>query len=345
MKLRILLTSVVLAWSVAAIAQTPNAYDLNVKLAEQYYRSGDFLKAAQSYSQAFFSNKNLGLITDRYKAACCWAMTNEVDSSFYQLEKIVKTGFYTNYHEIVTEPDLIVLHNDSRWKNIIMTIKALKDKERENLNLPVVAALDSVYVDDQFPRRVLMSIEKSGGLRSARWEAKAKEIMRQDSLNLPRITKILDQYGWLGKEEIGIEGNRTLFLVIQHADIKTQEKYLPMLRAAVISGKASASSLALLEDRVSLRQINKQIYGSQIGQNYFTGAYYVLPMDDPENVNKRRAAVGLEPLEGYVKQWGIAWSIEHYYKDLEMNKVPSSPGIRRLTPIKDKVTRPFPAVN
>ncbi len=36
------------------------------------------------------------------------------------------------------------------------------------------------------------------------------------------------------------------------------------MRKAVKNKKASASSLALLEDRVTLKQYKKQIYGSQI---------------------------------------------------------------------------------
>ncbi|MDT3404368.1 hypothetical protein [Mucilaginibacter terrae] len=33
------------------------------------------------------------------------------------------------------------------------------------------------------------------------------------------------------------------------------------------------------------------------------------PIEDEPNVNKRRAAVGLQPLEDYVKQWGIEYHL------------------------------------
>ncbi len=47
-----------------------------------------------------------------------------------------------------------------------------------------------------------------------------------------------------------------------------------------------------------------------------TKLYYVSPFEDPDNVDKRRAAVGLQPLAEYVYQWQIKWDIEQYKKDL-----------------------------
>ncbi|MVN90831.1 hypothetical protein GO816_06810 [Mucilaginibacter sp. HME9299] len=99
-----------------------------------------------------------------------------------------------------------------------------------------------------------------------------------------------------------------MFLVIQHADIKTQEKYLPLMRAAVKEGKAHPANLALLEDRLAIRQGKKQIYGSQISIDK-TGKATIDAIDDEPNVNKRRAAVGLQPLENYVKQWEIEYHL------------------------------------
>lgn len=72
---------------------------------------------------------------------------------------------------------------------------------------------------------------------------------------------------------------------------------------------AKGSQLALLEDRVALGQGKKQMYGSQIHRNNQTGKYFVAPIEDESNVNKRRASVGLEPLEEYVKHWSIDYKL------------------------------------
>lgn len=51
---------------------------------------------------------------------------------------------------------------------------------------------------------------------------------RQDSLNLVRVTMIIDSAGWLGSDVIGRRANQALFLVIQHADARpdVQAEYL-----------------------------------------------------------------------------------------------------------------------
>lgn len=120
----------------------------------------------------------------------------------------------------------------------------------------------------------------------------------------------------MGADVVGGQGNSTLFLVIQHADQATQEKYLPMMREAVKNGKAQGSSLALLEDRVALGQGNRQIYGSQIGRDPETQIYFISPLEDPDNVDKRRAEVGLQSLADYASRWQITWDVEQYKKDL-----------------------------
>ena len=88
------------------------------------------------------------------------------------------------------------------------------------------------------------------------------------------------------------------------------------MREAVKNKNASGSALALLEDRVALGEGKRQIYGSQIGYDNVTNKSYVLPLDDPDNVDKRRAEVGLGLLADYVKRWDIIWNVEEYKKQL-----------------------------
>ena len=168
--------------------------------------------------------------------------------------------------------------------------------------------LDSIQVEDQKYRLMFDSVQVKHGLNSKEMNALVKRMNTADSINLIKVRRILDEHGWLGQEQIGVQRNGTLFLVIQHSDLPTQEKYLPLMRQAVQDGKAQANQLALLEDRVALRQGKKQIYGSQIIQD-MNGNYSISPIEDEANVNKRRAAVGLQPLEEYVKRWGIDYKL------------------------------------
>ncbi len=184
------------------------------------------------------------------------------------------------------------------------------------LNKPVAAKLDSIYSDDQKYRMQFDSMMNKFGLQSKELHSLIVLMNQQDSINVVKVTTLLDKYGWLGADSIGTKGNYTLFLVIQHGNQAIQEKYLPMLQAAVKKGNAKGSELALLEDRVLLGQGKMQLYGSQISMDNQTQQYYVSPLADPENVDKRRAAVGLEPLAAYVKDWQIKWDVAQYKKDL-----------------------------
>jgi hypothetical protein len=138
----------------------------------------------------------------------------------------------------------------------------------------------------------------------------------KDSIHIAIVSKILDEKGWVGKDKIGKLANNTFFIVIQHSNLKTQQKYLPMMRTAAKEGNTETSWLALLEDRVALGEGRKQIYGSQIYWNEKTNKSYVAPLEDPDNVDKRRKEVGLDPLSHYLEQLGLIWNAEEYKKQL-----------------------------
>jgi hypothetical protein len=178
----------------------------------------------------------------------------------------------------------------------IMVNKLNADKKE---NEKLIAILDSIYQEDQKYRNQLDELEKKFGGESDEVKSLWKIIDEKDSLNQIIVKNILDEKGWLGVDIVGEKGNSTLFLVIQHADLPTQEKYLPMMRQAVKEGNAFAKDLAYLEDRVALAKGEKQIYGTQVERNKETGEYYAPSLIDPENVDKRRAEVGLFPLAIY----------------------------------------------
>jgi hypothetical protein len=294
----------------------PKEYFDLVKIADSLYKAKDFKNSANKYSDAFKANGWKGLPNDRYNAACSWALAAVPDSAFFQLDRIATKANYTNYGHISTDPDLNSLHNDNRWNPLLEKIKQNKDKAEANLDKPLVAMLDSIYIEDQKYRQQIDGIEKKYGWESKEMKAHWKIINEKDSINLIKVKSILDKYGWLGTDVVGWQGNATLFLVIQHSDQATQEKYLPIMREAVKSGKAQGNDLALLEDRVALGQGKRQIYGSQIGRDPETQIYYVSPLEDPDNVDKRRAEVGLGLLSDYVSHWQIKWDVEQYKKDL-----------------------------
>jgi hypothetical protein len=291
-------------------------YSFTIKKADSLYKIKEFKASAQFYSNTFRLNNWQGKSIDYYNAACSYALAGLIDSSFAYLFRVANQYKYKNYNHIIKDSDLEALHEDKRWEQLILIVKENKEKAEINLNKPLVAELDSIHNSDQQNRKIVSEIEKKFGLKSPEVIAYWKIINYTDSINTIKIKSIIDKFGWLGSDVIGEQGNSTLFLVIQHADFKTQEKYLPVMQNAVKSGKASASSLALLEDRIATRQGKKQTYGSQIRKDKDSNQYYVLPIEDPDNVDKRRASIGLPPMSEYVNYWKITWDLDKYKKEL-----------------------------
>ncbi len=300
-------------------------YKSFVQKADSLYDAKSYVKSAEEYQKAFDSNEGKAYSNDRYNAACSFALAGNKEKAVYHLLYLAEHPkiLYQNYAHITTDTDLNSLHNSDEWKKIISTVKANKEEAEKDLDKPLVAALDSIYIEDQTYRRQIGDIEEKYGRDSDEMKSHWKLINEKDSINLIKVRKILDERGWLGPKIIGNQGNSTLFLVIQHSPLEVQEQYLPMMREAVKAGNARSSSLALLEDRVALRKGGKQIYGSQIGIDQETGEYYVSPLEDPENVDQRRAEVGLRPLAEYVKNWNMTWNVEDHKKQmlkLELDK-------------------------
>lgn len=127
-----------------------------------------------------------------------------------------------------------------------------------------------------------------------------------DSCNLAAVESIIAKYGWPGKSFVGAMGNNTAWLVIQHADLATQEKYLPLIKESVNKNESRPVDLAYLEDRIKMRKGEKQLYGTQVSLNK-TGGQEIWPIEDETNVNERRAKLGLEPMEAYAKKFGIEY--------------------------------------
>ena len=102
-----------------SFAQDGKRYSELINEAWKLYEGKEYLKSGQKYSEAFVASGNKGSLDDRYNAACSWALANQPDSSFIQLFKIAKSGYYTDLVHITTDSDLNSLHTDERWPEVI----------------------------------------------------------------------------------------------------------------------------------------------------------------------------------------------------------------------------------
>jgi hypothetical protein len=117
-----------------------------------------------------------------------------------------------------------------------------------------------------------------------------------------RLAEILSGSGWPAADVVGAEAARAAWLVALHADqrLDLQRRAVTLMSAEVDAGRAPASQLALLSDRMLVNSGQPQRYGTQIAG--VTGDVPVpWPCEDPDGLDGRRAAVGLEPWAAYVE--------------------------------------------
>lgn len=291
-------------------------YAARVGRADSLFQAKQYRESGALFNRAFAGNGGVGYLHHRYTAVSAWAMVNEADSAFYHLFRIIERVQYDELDKVLADSTLHNLRADPRWEKAIGLIKANKDLKEAKYDRRLIAVLDSVFASDQKYRLTVYDTINKYGMDSPEVRDMNTRIIKADSINIGIVTNILDTHGWPGPEVIATHGN-TLFLVLQHSDIPTQLKYLPVMRDAVKRGAAQNSSLALLEDRVALGQGRCQIYGSQIGLDEKTNHYYVLPTSDPIQVDQRRKEAGLEPLKDYAAHWKIVWKPETHRQDLK----------------------------
>ena len=251
------------------------------------------------------------IITQKFSKAERYAQSLKQDSAFLMLFSLAYDHSYRDYDELTTNANFLPFTHEKEWLKLISIVKR-NELNYLKLDQNLILILDTVYKDDQELRKELPIVESNYGRNSIELKKHWEEIEKKDSINLLKVSKILDQRGWLGPDVIGSMGNSTLFMVIQHSPIETQIKYLPMMQDAAKKGNAKWSSLALLEDRIFLRTGKKQIYGSQVSRDKNSNEYYVLPLINPGSVDERRQNVGLIPIQDYINHWNIKWdSIKH----------------------------------
>lgn len=157
---------------------------------------------------------------------------------------------------------------------------------------------------DQAAREKMRPFLASGSFGSDAFEAAAREVESVDAGNLKRLREIIARSGWPDAKVVGSDAGNSAFLVLQHSGPETQKELLPVFRAAVLAGKARQDQLAMLEDRILVRDGWKQRYGTQITAGS-DGIPRVDAVEDPEDLDERRKAAGLPPMEEYLQRMEV----------------------------------------
>jgi hypothetical protein len=130
-----------------------------------------------------------------------------------------------------------------------------------------------------------------------------------DHENQQKVISIIEKCGFPSAEQAGLSGVNTVFLIIQHASLKQQEKYFTYIQQSAARGDIGWSAVAMMEDRILMGKGRKQKYGSQVTK-VGDGPWQLYPVEDPMHVNQRRAQAGLGPIEEYLANFDIVFSLQ-----------------------------------
>ena len=120
-----------------------------------------------------------------------------------------------------------------------------------------------------------------------------------DAENQKRLDEIMSS-GWPTSEQVGKKASAAVWTIIQHAPLEYQKKYFDSMKNMAEAGELDKGLVATTEDRIRLREGQKQLYGTQF-RHLEGGGFEFQPIEDEEHVDERRASVGLPPLAEYRK--------------------------------------------
>jgi hypothetical protein len=304
MKNAFLITTFLLVAHAFAHAQgAPAAYEPLVRAADSLLAQKQYLPAAQKYSAAFKSFGWKGYTTHRYDAARSWAFAGVADSAFFNLERITAKANFGDFNALEQEPAFAALRSDARWPELIKQAKKNSGINEATFNGNLFQLIDSLAREDQKWRHLSREMRNSGNSDSVKLAETYEMMRRTDSLNHLALIDIVARHGFPDYDQLGAEGTHNFWLLMQHQDQHPdfQEDVLKRMEIAVGQQKADGKDYAYLLDRVMVNTGKQQVYGTQMTLNAEGTSFEPKPCVDPENLDKRRASVGLGTIAAYIE--------------------------------------------
>jgi hypothetical protein len=141
--------------------------------------------------------------------------------------------------------------------------------------------------------------------------------------NGDRLSEIVEAHGWPGRSLVGEDGADAAWLVLKHAigDPGLQRRCLPLLELAAAAGEIPPWHVATLLDGIRFYEGRPQVYGSMFDWDE-NGEMAPWPIEDADEVDQRRALVGLPPLAEQIQSVRMAAGAEG-------DRRPADPAARR----------------
>lgn len=177
----------------------------------------------------------------------------------------------------------------------------------------LLSLLDTVYKKDQYYRRFLTpkpGEEQVDYPEDLLW----KKIGEWDKENLKVVEEIIAKHGFLGHKEVGLKGATAIFMVLQHSNQATREKYLNLIEKAQKENNILGPHYAMYVDRISKAHHKPQKYGTQLLQ-LGKQKPELYPLLNADSVDHWRNEIKMfQSMQDYLKIFNLEWNVEEYKK-------------------------------
>lgn len=168
----------------------------------------------------------------------------------------------------------------------------------------IVAEIGAMHARDRLLREAIIAGFRdvtTPEARAAYIEGTRRHFDRIDGENTRRLRAIFAQMTWGELRDISPNAAEQSFSLISHSDDIDFKKdmaaqFEPLAREGIIPGERYAN----LVDDIALSENSGQVYGMNFECHH--GVYQPKPVIDPANLNARRAAIGLSPIEQYAAE-------------------------------------------
>jgi len=260
-----------------------------------------YLRAsAEADQEAEIGEKGL-----QYILATTYALQpDKADSAFYFLEQSLPK---MTSMRVLHDPDLYFLVRDDRWKKVeTELLDQLESRVSGSFNRNLASRLLSMRRNEWIGRYHIMLLFRQSGGQSPVLSLLSDDMQNRHLDNEADLAEILDTFGWPYISAVGAEAAYAAGNVLTHMNLETRERYLPLLEKACRAGEADWSDYAPAFDRTELEAGRPQVYGTQMEWDDEKAAYVPQQLLEPENVEKRRAEKGLEPLVDQLEKFNAA---------------------------------------
>ncbi len=160
--------------------------------------------------------------------------------------------------------------------------------------------------DQKLKQRLIRIGKRDQAVRKPKYisDTASKRLVREQEETDAKLTaelrRIVAKKGWPTIVLVGLSASENASLILTHSpDHDFQRKLIPQLQQLAEDGRILGSSIAGIVDKVLVSEGKPQRFGTQF--NWTNGRLDMLPVENQEHLEERRAQYLLPPMAEYRK--------------------------------------------